>query len=73
MNRLNNFTNEEIIFLIQAISYINRHFVDTIEESRNLYLELLKEEKKEVYKGVMYMFLLLIIILIIGIFIMLND
>ena len=51
MNRLNNFTNEEIIFLIQAISYINRHFVDTIEESRNLYLELLKEEKKEVYKG----------------------
>ncbi len=51
MNRLNNFTNEEIIFLIQAISYINRHFVDTIEESRNLYLELLEEEKKEVYKG----------------------
>ena len=73
MNRLNNFTNEEIIFLIQAISYINRHFVDTIEESRNLYLELLKEEKKEVCEGVMYMFLLLIIILIIGIFIMLND
>ena len=46
MNRLNNFTNEEIIFLIQAISYINRHFVDTIEKSRNLYLELLEEEKK---------------------------
>ena len=46
MNRLNNFTNEEIIFLIQAISYINRHFVDTIKESRNLYLELLEEEKK---------------------------
>ena len=46
MNRLNNFTNEEIIFLIQAISYINRNFVDTIEESRNLYLELLEEEKK---------------------------
>ena len=45
-NRFITFTDGEILYLLSCLSCFRLHFVEETQETRNLYLELLKERDR---------------------------
>ena len=45
-NRFITFTDEEVLYLLTCLSCFRLQFVEETQESRNLYLELLKERDR---------------------------